>query len=32
MDKLSKINKDTDSTLALIKEAIKRKFSVLYTL
>ena len=28
MDKLNKINKDTDSTLALIKEAIKRKFSV----
>ena len=32
MDKLSKINKETDSTLALIKEAIKRKFSVfIYT-
>ena len=32
MDKLSKINKDTDSTLALIKEALKRKFSVfIYT-
>ena len=31
MDKLSKINRDTDSTLALIKEAIK-KFSVfIYT-
>ena len=28
MDKLNKINKDTDSTLALIQEAIKRKFSV----
>ena len=28
MDKLNKINKYTDSTLALIKEAIKRKFSV----
>ncbi|MDA9708775.1 glutathione synthase, partial [Alphaproteobacteria bacterium] len=28
MDKLNKINKDTDSTLALIKEAIKRKFTV----
>ena len=28
MDKLYKINKDTDSTLALIQEAIKRKFSV----
>ena len=24
MDKLNKINKDTDSTLALIQEAIKR--------
>ena len=32
MDKLSKINKDTDSTLALIEEAIKKKFSVfIYT-
>ena len=32
MDKLSKINRDTDSTLALIKEAIKKKFSVfIYT-
>ena len=32
MDKLNKINKDTDSTLALIQEAIKRKFSVfIYT-
>ena len=28
MDRLNKINKDTDSTLALIQEAIKRKFSV----
>ena len=28
MDKLNKINKDTDSTLALIQEAIKRKFTV----
>ena len=28
MDELNKINKDTDSTLALIQEAIKRKFSV----
>ncbi len=28
MDKLNKINKDTDSTLALIQEAIKRRFSV----
>ena len=28
MDKLDKINKDTDSTLVLIQEAIKRKFSV----
>ena len=28
MDKLNKINKDTDSTLALIQEAVKRKFSV----
>ena len=28
MDKLNKIKKDTDSTLALIQEAIKRKFSV----
>ena len=28
MDKLNKINKDTDSTLALIQEAIKKKFSV----
>ena len=28
MDKLNKINKDTDSTLALIQEAIKRKFSI----
>ena len=28
MDTLNKINKDTDSTLALIQEAIKRKFSV----
>jgi len=28
MDSLNKINKDTDSTLALIQEAIKRKFSV----
>ena len=28
MDKLNKINKDTDSTLALIQEAIKRNFSV----
>ena len=28
MDKLNKINKYTDSTLALIQEAIKRKFSV----
>ena len=28
MDKLNKINKNTDSTLALIQEAIKRKFSV----
>ena len=28
MDKLNKINKDTDSTLALIQEAIKRQFSV----
>ena len=28
MDKLKNINKDTDSTLALIQEAIKRKFSV----
>ncbi len=32
MDKLNKINKDTDSTLALIQEAIKRKFAVfIYT-
>ena len=28
MDALNKINKDTDSTLALIQEAIKRRFSV----
>ena len=28
MDKLKNINKDTDRTLALIQEAIKRKFSV----
>ena len=28
MDKLNKINKDTDSTLALIQEAIERKFFV----
>ena len=28
MDKLNEINKDTDSTLALIQEAIKRKFSI----
>ena len=28
MDKLNKINKNTDSTLALIQEAIKRRFSV----
>ena len=28
MDSLNKINKDTDSTLALIQEAIKRRFSV----
>jgi len=28
MDKLTKINKDTDSTLALMQEATKRKFSV----
>ena len=28
MDTLNKINKDTDSTLALIQEAIKRRFSV----
>ena len=28
MDKLNKINKDTDSTLALIQEAIRRKFSI----
>jgi glutathione synthase len=28
MDRLNNINKDTDSTLALIQEAIKRKFSV----
>ena len=28
MDKLDKINKDTDSTLVLIQEAMKRKFSV----
>ena len=28
MDKLNKINKNTDSTLALIQEAIKRKFAV----
>tara|TARA_B100000242_G_scaffold30945_1_gene18598 strand:+ start:246 stop:1223 length:978 start_codon:yes stop_codon:yes gene_type:complete len=28
MDSINKINKDTDSTLALIQEAIKRKFSV----
>ena len=28
MDKLNKINKDTDSTLALIQEAIRRRFSV----
>ncbi len=28
IDKLKKINKETDSTLALIQEAIKRKFSV----
>lgn len=32
MDSLNKINKDTDSTLALINEAIKRKFAVfIYT-
>ena len=28
MDKLKNINKETDSTLALIQEALKRKFSV----
>ena len=28
MDKLNKINKDTDTTLALIQEGIKRKFSI----
>ena len=28
MDELNKINKDTDSTLALIEEAKKRKFSI----
>ena len=28
MDRLNAINKDTDSTLALIQEALKRKFSV----
>ncbi len=28
MDKLNKINRDTDSTLALIEEAKKRKFSI----
>jgi glutathione synthase len=28
MDELNNINKDTDSTLALIQEAIKRKFSI----
>ncbi len=32
MDMLNKINKDTDSTLALIQEAIRRKYSVfIYT-
>ena len=32
MDKLNKINKETDSTLALIQEAKRRNFSVfIYT-